>query len=188
MKKNIIFLLNTSIILALAACDNKPTQNTNANTVVESTDNTATETVLITPDNSIQITTTPANFSDYSNNSAFLPANTKPENILLVQYDEDQNLNISASKLGKTESDIKTLADNLNKTLEQNKQLQQSKVETINDQQIQYSYTNTEETPINESCTLTIAQNKTLINACASSTKLSLDELKTVIKEVKINL
>lgn len=191
MKKNIITLLISTTFI-LTACQHNQTDTdthtaSDTQSIIEDTSNASQSTVTFSDkNNTIRLSTHSGDFQDKSEDPNFIPAHTKPEDVLILQYDSTQDLSLSVIKAGTLHHDINTLFENLKTLFSQNKDLDQTNIQLIDNQKIIYSYHIKKEPTLNESCIIQIDPNKTIMNICASSPSIAIDDLANRIKNIEI--
>ncbi|XXQ69058.1 hypothetical protein ACKLNO_04135 [Neisseriaceae bacterium B1] len=195
MKKHTIALLLCASA-ALAACDSgtpqtaaqpaseAPTAPASA-PVASSAPAASAASALSSKDGKVVINTS-GEFADKSSDAAFLPADAQAADVLLLQYDESRNLTISAVAAGQAKATAADLFTSLKKALEADKSLKNVSVAELENNRLSYRYTHSGEPAANESCLVSVAEDKSITNVCAVSTDLSVDELKAVLADVKI--
>lgn len=193
MKKHTIAALLCATI-AVAACDSGKPQtaasapvsaSAAASSPAPAAASAPAMSTLSSQDGKVVIQAT-GQFVDKMGDAAFLPADAQAADVLLLQYDESRNLTVSAVAAGQAKNTAADLFGSLKKALESDKSLQGVNVAAPENNRLSYSYTHAGELGANESCVVAVAEDKSIINVCASSTDLSQDELKAVLADAKI--
>ena len=175
-------------ILSLAACGVEPNQSSSASHTSFASENiTVSEATSVEPivinssDNTVRFTTNDS-FSDKLGDTAFTPESASQPTLL--QYDDSRNLTVSVVASGKLTGKSPTLFTNLKKAIETDKSITDAHVDTPTATQMSYQFTHSaaNNTPAaNESCIVNISGAGDIATACATSTDLSQDELKTLL-------
>lgn len=195
MKKSVMLL---SSVLALAACDNpfssggeQNTQQTAASSQAATSTSPApvaepAVTELKTTDGVIVIKTT-GEFVDKLGDEEMRPEGVQPEQLLLLQHNDSNNVTVYAVDFGAAKYKSSDYFAKLKKALENTKGLQNVKVDDASEQRMDYRFSQGKdgEFGLNESCAALVAANK-VYSVCASSPEMSVEGLAQVIQDISV--
>lgn len=175
--------------LGLAACGDKPANNSSAAPATPSASTPASAPVaneLKSADGKVSVAIS-GSFADKSSDATVLPENIKAEDLLFLQQNSDNETVIYAAKYGKV-ADSKAYFAKLEKAIKDDKSLKNVGFDAEKDGRIAYRFSHTEstgETTLNESCVVEVASEQTYA-VCASSPNEDLAALDTIVKATVI--
>lgn len=172
-------LITALFSLVLAACNNQtPSDAAASSPAVE-----PAKTALSSADGQISIQVDGV-FADKISDAQFLPEGEKAENILLLQYDEAQDLTLLAVKSGMLASDEAAFFADLKHNIDNDKTLSNINVQTPSEHRMAYGFTSQAQDS-HEYCIAAVASDKQIYTVCAMSTQLADAELSAVLSDVK---
>lgn len=172
-------------VLALAACNNgTPAQNAAASAVAQAAASMAAEASAVAAANTSSVNeylNLPAGFADKKGDAAFMPEGVAEADVLLLQYDESRNINVSVVKSTEFAGDAEALADKLKSALAADKALADVKV-AAEGGQVNYGYAFAQSEPkAAESCIAKLGDDKLITTFCANGTDITADELHSLL-------
>lgn len=192
MKKTALFALTAALFLS--ACDQKSetsvspeTTSSAASAIAEAA--SAPENVvqtLTSKDGKIHINIENSTFADASKDTALLPPNTAPADVVMLQRDETQDIILYATHLGKPKRKAGEYFAKLKQNIEADASLKDVRIGTATENRMDYHFTqsNGDET-LSETCVALYAPTA-LYNVCANSPSATPDQLENVLNDIKL--
>lgn len=181
---NIRTIAISAAVFALAACNNgSPAQSTAASAVAQAAASMAAEASAVVAVNTAanDYLNLPAGFADKKGDAAFMPEGVADADVLLLQYDEGQNITVSVVKSAAFAGDAAALADKLKTALNQDNRLENVSV-TADGQQVSYGYHLAGSEPkAAESCIVRPDADKNLLTYCAAGTDTDAAQLNALL-------
>ena len=174
--------LLSAALLALAACETKvsnPQAEAAASSAAPPAE--AAPQTLTSRDNAVSVSVS-GNFQDQSGNAALLPEGATAEEVTLLQRDDDADITLSVTNLGKPAKPAKDYYAGLKSALEAGG-LADLKVGAATENRMDYSFSYPDGG--GENC-IAIYHPENLYTVCAASATASAPQLADTLKDVKL--
>lgn len=182
------FLLTAAAALSLAACGQKTETSVPADNAASTASAAPADAVqtLDSSDGKIRILIQGSSFEDISKDTDALPANVNPDELTLLQRDNQHGITLYAVNLGAAKTDAASYFANLKSALGAAEGLEdaQSGVATANRMNYRFAQTDAAGNVLRENCIAIHEAN--IYNVCANSSTASQEELAAVLKDVNL--
>lgn len=186
--KSTYLALTAAALLGLAACGQKTETSVAADNTAPAAAASAADAVqtLDSSDGKIRILIQGSSFEDISKDTDALPANVNPDELTLLQRDNQHGITLYAVNLGAAKTDAASYFANLKSALGAAEGLEdaQSGVATANRMNYRFAQTDAAGNVLRENCIAIHEAN--IYNVCASSDSASQEELAAVLKDVNL--
>ncbi|UOP04915.1 hypothetical protein [Conchiformibius kuhniae] len=186
-------------VLAVAACDNPvsggegqgaQTSEAASQTVASQAAAAEPQTVELKSRDGVLTIKTAGAFADKADDEALRPEGIKPEQLILLQHNESDNITVYAADFGKAKHEAADYFAKLKKALESNKDLKDLRVETLSEARMDYRFSQNDangDFALNESCAALVAGGQ-VYGVCASSPEISTDALAAVLNDINVRV